>query len=799
MNRRFVLTAFFAASCAALCPAQPVVYHSATGAQHQTQADTLTPMGYRMISLSMHGTIGSPRYAAVWVQRPGPAFVAFHGLDGTAYQTFADTWCPLGYTPKILTATGSFADPRFAGVYELTNETCETFHGLSETDFRTQIAAAADAGLQITTMDIYGTAGDTRYIVAFGPKTVGQGVEISTSVADMQADFDAYVDGHARPSLVTFNDANRFASLWRSDDIGYWVMHHDMTVWQYMAMASTYSQQGMMPISLHASGSAFATRYAAVWAYSDLPATPVFSVTGQAVPELAMFDVWAHDFMVEAEVRSANLAIVKDGRLVYARAFTRANPDYRLTQPTDVYRIASCSKPITSIAMHQHFGDPVAGIGPNDAMVDFMPGTIALDGWVSAIKIDHLLTHRPGWIPDYTSWQDPTIATTLGVGLPVTKRNTYDYVTRNRFLDYYPGTDSSYCNLGFNILGQIIENRNPGLSYAQVVQRDIFLPLGIWRARLGGSLRSEIPPEEVLYHPYEPSIVNSPVNAAQPLVSAQYGGLVIPNRDAQGGWVMAAADYAKVLASFDTQSPLLDATQTAAMWTLVSGTDATLRGWTLANVTDASGASVEMYGHNGRLIGSRSLIARRADGLAFVFFTNGDKTQLSVGLHGGQLSDLANTVNLWPNHDLFPSLGLPSCVTYTPGTSVSIGTGCFGSGGIVSLHVNNAPDVGQFVEQQISRAPSLAPSLLLVGFTNPNFALAPVGAPGCWLRCDPVLTFTTVATASGSGAFFNWQVPENPAAYGALLYTQGAVLDPPANALGLTTTNARRLTIGGWQ
>ncbi len=797
MNRFAALLSLSLFAAPAL--AQPVSYHSLDGAAHQAQADNLSGLGYRMISLSIHGTTAAPRYAAVWVQRAGPAYVAFHGLNGVDYQAFADEWCPQGYTPSILTATGSLGNPRFAGVYELTNDDCRTFHGLSESEFWDEYRDARDDDLHITAMDIYGTGGDTRYIVAFGPQTVGQGVEISTSVADMQADFDAYVEGHARPSLVTFNDDNRFASLWRSDDVGYWVMHHDMTVWSYLAQSATYEQQGMMPISLHASGSGLGTRYAAVWAYSDLPAQKAFQVTGQAVPELATFDQWAHDFMDEAEVRSANLAIVKDGRLVYARAFTLANPDYRRTEPTDVYRIASCSKPITSISMHQHYGDPTAGIDMNDKMTDFMPGTVALDGWVHAITIDHLLTHRPGWTTDYTYWYDPTIATTLGVSLPVTKRNTYDYVTQNVFVDYYPGSDSDYCNLGFNIAGQIIENRNSGMPYRDVVQRDIFNPLGIWRARLGGSLKSEITPEEVRYHPYNPSIVNSPVNASEPLVPIQYGGAVIPNRDAQGGWVMAAADYAKILASFDLDvNPILDATQTNAMWTLVPGTNSTMRGWSLGSATDAGGSSVALRGHNGRLFGSRSLIVRRDDGLSFVFFTNGDKKRLSVGTHGGELSDLANSVALWPNHDLFPSLGLPSCKQYVPGTSSWIGQGCMGSGGIVSLQVNSTPDVGQFVDQQITRAPSGATSFLMLGFQNPSVDLTGIGATGCSLYCTPAVTLSTIASMTGSGAHFTWQLPDTPSTFGSQLITQGAVVDPGANPFGLTTTNGRVLTIGGW-
>ncbi|MGK0201816.1 MAG: CubicO group peptidase (beta-lactamase class C family) [Planctomycetota bacterium] len=779
--------------------AQTVSYHSATGAQHQAHVTNLSASGHRMISLSIHGTPANPRYAAVWVVRAGPLNISFHGLDGAQYQTFISTWCPQGYTPKILTAVGTLANSIFAGVFELTNDTCLAFHGLSETGFWDQVGIAGDADMQVVTMDLYGDAADPRYIVSFGPKKFGLGVRISTSVADMQSDADAYIAGHARPALVAFNDDDRFVSLWRSDDVGSWVMHHDMSWLQYINLASNYELQGLDPILLHASGIGFGTRYVAVWANSDQPTPGGMTVTGQPVPEMAMFDIWAQDFMSQAEVRSANLAIVRNGRLVYARAFTAGGPNYRITQPTDVYRIASCSKPITSIATHQHFW-PGSSISPSDSMTTFMPNTVAVDNWVSAIKIDHLLTHMPGWITDYTRRYESSITGALGVTLPLTKRNTYDYVTQIEFLDYYPGQGSAYCNLGFNILGQIIEELNPGLSYEQYVNYNIFAPLGIWRGRLGGSLKSQIPPEEVFYHPYNPSIRKSPVNALEPLVSQQYGGENIPIRDAQGGWVMAAADYAKILSAFDLPSnPILNQTQTNSMWTLAPGTSGTLRGWSLGSATDQNGQPIALRGHNGRLDGSRSLIVRRDDGLSFVWFCNGDKMRTSVGTHGRQLSDLANTVAVWPNHDLFPSLGLPSSVNYAPGTASYIGNGCQGAGGVLSLHVLDAPDIGQPVQFQISRAPNSAPSLLLIGLNSLNVSLAPLGAPGCSAYCDPVVMLNTIASATGSGAFFDWLVPDVPAALGSIIYAQGACLDPTANALGLTTSNGRGMTLGGWQ
>lgn len=81
-------------------------YHGVTGAQHQTNFNRLTAHGYRMISLSVYGDPGEARYAAVWVQRQGAAWVAVHGVDGAGYQSFFNTWTAKGYVPVLVSATG---------------------------------------------------------------------------------------------------------------------------------------------------------------------------------------------------------------------------------------------------------------------------------------------------------------------------------------------------------------------------------------------------------------------------------------------------------------------------------------------------------------------------------------------------------------------------------------------------------------------------------------------------------------------------------------------------------------------
>jgi hypothetical protein len=61
-------------------------YHGASSSQHQTRFNELSAAGVRILSLSVYGPPASPRYAAVWVHRPGPSYVAFHDRSPAQYQ-----------------------------------------------------------------------------------------------------------------------------------------------------------------------------------------------------------------------------------------------------------------------------------------------------------------------------------------------------------------------------------------------------------------------------------------------------------------------------------------------------------------------------------------------------------------------------------------------------------------------------------------------------------------------------------------------------------------------------------------
>src|SRR5262249_36914048 len=93
-------------------------YHGVTGAQHQTNFNTLSAQGYRMISLSVYVDPGNARYVTVWVQLAGPALMAILVIESAGYMTMFNICNAKGYVPVLVSATGASTNAIFAAVFE---------------------------------------------------------------------------------------------------------------------------------------------------------------------------------------------------------------------------------------------------------------------------------------------------------------------------------------------------------------------------------------------------------------------------------------------------------------------------------------------------------------------------------------------------------------------------------------------------------------------------------------------------------------------------------------------------------
>src|SRR5580765_6292995 len=75
-------------------------------------------------------------------------------------------------------------------------------------------------------------------------------------------------------------------------------------------------------------------------------------VTGIERTECTALDDWMTAFVKEHNIPGGSLAVMRDGKLVYARGFGWADRDAKTpVQPDSLFRIASVSKPITAVAI----------------------------------------------------------------------------------------------------------------------------------------------------------------------------------------------------------------------------------------------------------------------------------------------------------------------------------------------------------------------------------------------------------------------------------------------------------------
>lgn len=664
-----------------------VSYHNRSTAYHQQQIEQLSKQGYRPISLSIYGTPEQPLYAAVWIKQNGNKWYTFHNINTAQYQSLLMTWTQHGYRPTILTAIGSQATAVFAGVFEQDTTPFLVKYHLA-TNFQADIIDTAPK--ESTTVQYWQTwAAHNNYILRWGvlygnaaqplyagvwEKNVGNvswnWFSAFYESSDLfQQRLQAETEQWVRPAFIALSPDHHIWSIFRDDVIGAWLANSNLMTSEYETQLARNTKQGYYPLVVQGSGVGDDTRFAAIFVKQDRPAAHKWTVTGTSIPVLATFDTIMQRYMQQYAIRGGSLAITKQGKLVLARAYTWAEADYPITQPTSLFRTASCTKPFTSIAIHQLIE---RGLLTLDAPIQRILKLTTADGHPPSdprfdeILVWHLLSHAGGWDRSTTFdplFDDVAIAQALHVSLPINKYQMATFMA-SQPLQFSPGTKAVYSNFGYSLLGQIIE-KVTGLSYESAIQQNIYMPLSLSRPLLGHSLLSQRAPGEVRYHARYPLIAQSVMSPDQPIVPASYGGTNEELGDSLGDQIMATCDYARMLAAFDLgdANPLLHSSTVALMWTeppALAGTNI-LRGWfkgTLARGLTA-------IGHNGDDVGTTTMAFRRSDNISFVVFFNHDfGTSLYIDGTGNMLSnalsDAADTISNWPDIDLFPSVHIPA-------------------------------------------------------------------------------------------------------------------------------------------
>jgi len=395
---------------------------------------------------------------------------------------------------------------------------------------------------------------------------------------------------------------------------------------------------------------------ATIMVAASVSAQRQWTVTGQEVPELAAIDDVIRHQMVLHDISASSVAITKDGRLVYTRGYTWDRPDVEPVQPTSLFRNGSIAKSITSIAIHQLIEDGLLSYDTKVAEtlgLEPPPGRSA-DPWLDLVTVDHLLTHTVGW-DKYDGGIDPMVfrdwwvALSLGVLPPPTRHEIATFMAGEPF-QFYPGTRWAYCNFGYLLL-QMLAEQITGVDFPEYVHDNLFRPVGVGRARMAHTPRSDLAPTERVYvgdyegDPYE---------------------LTWENVYAGGGMVMSAPDLARLYtALFDDPgaSGLLRGDTIDSMLSLPFSASRDLgygRGWIHEKLFDDQGKNlgwiidleddIQVYGHGGGGPGVHAIALWRTDGFGFFWCSNKDPLVDDF--------DDFPVIHTWPEHDLWESVGI---------------------------------------------------------------------------------------------------------------------------------------------
>jgi CubicO group peptidase (beta-lactamase class C family) len=240
------------------------------------------------------------------------------------------------------------------------------------------------------------------------------------------------------------------------------------------------------------------------------------------------------------------------------------------------------------------------------------------------------------------------IARAMKKELPLSSETIIEYVIKNKKLDFQPGKKSSYSNLGYAILGQVIEKVS-GLPYESFVITNVLNPIGIYDMHLGRSEYDNLLENEVHYYGLrgERRVQSSVV--AKKKVAKYYGGNALESLGSAGAWVASATELAILITYIDgffRQNDILSPESLLAMTKVKKGMKPI--GW---SGTDGKGN----WWRSGTLSGTSALIKRQNNGISWVFIMNttpkyGSKFTYRINQ---VMTTGLSTVEKWPSFDLF--------------------------------------------------------------------------------------------------------------------------------------------------
>ncbi len=367
--------------------------------------------------------------------------------------------------------------------------------------------------------------------------------------------------------------------------------------------------------------------------------------------ETEVFDREVRWFMRRWELKGVSFALMRDDSLIYAKGYGMAN-DTTECDVNHVFRIASASKLLTATAImklceggylsldSQVFGED--GILNDSIFLDLQSKR------AEEITVEHLLRHTAGFSSPHgdPAFANYLVARSLGRELPLTVDDMVLYATRNR-LRSRPGDRYDYSNLGYIILGKVVE-RVSQVEYESYVRDSILAPIGCYDIFIGRNFSENRAANEVKYYEVKEAEEVEAYDGSGRKTMKSDGGNNVTLLAGAGGWVASPTELLRFVASINDcgvkENILSD--ESIRTMTYDSRNDKPI-GW-------ATVRSGEWF-RTGSMAGSTTMIKRQRDGYTWVFLCNSSawiSHRLSSYI-SSHISRAIDKVTQWPERDLF--------------------------------------------------------------------------------------------------------------------------------------------------
>ena len=199
------------------------------------------------------------------------------------------------------------------------------------------------------------------------------------------------------------------------------------------------------------------------------PDRPIFK-KGDFPGAVTVLDTIIRNNLKQHRIPGAAVALVHEGRVIFSQCYGYADTDKKVAITEDTYFMAgSLTKSFTALAVlkliEQGKIDPHADI--KKYIPDFSIRNL-YDGEVP-ITVNHLLSHTSGLMIDYY--------------VRFTRERKYSNADllsqlQNEYLCFKPGSAYKYSNIGYRLLGMIIEQVT-GERFEDYLEKEVFKPLGL--------------------------------------------------------------------------------------------------------------------------------------------------------------------------------------------------------------------------------------------------------------------------------------------------------------------------------